>query len=83
MRNVENPSRRIKHPRLKTVSCYWRIRVDATMEEQTFWSWEECVTWAAKVKHTFGDWGMTFTAIEVTERECHIVRPRWGEKGIL
>ena len=71
----------MKRPRLKTISQYWRIRVDATMEEQTFCTFDECVTWAAKVKHTFGDWAMTFTAIEVTERECHIAKPPRGGKG--
>lgn len=71
----------MKLPRLKTISRYWRIRVDATMEEQTFGSFAECIEWAEKVKHTFGDWAMTFTLIEVTERECHIAKPPGGKRG--
>ena len=62
----------MKRPKLKTTSRYWRVRVDATMEEKDFARFEDCVGWAITVKNTFMDETLTFTVTQITERSCQL-----------
>lgn len=57
---------------LEMISRYWRVRVEATCEEQVFDTLHDAREFAARVRHTFSDPTMMITAIRVTEKSMAI-----------
>jgi hypothetical protein len=53
-------------------SAFWRVRVDATQEEQVFDTYGELVEWCEGCRRTFMDSSMTFTATYVQERSGRV-----------
>ena len=53
-------------------SYYYRVVVDATMEEQIFTTLTECKKWALKVQRTFDNNEMTFTVYKCREWQTHL-----------
>ena len=63
-------------------SVYFSIRCNETHEERDFSSECECVEWATKVAHTFGQ-KMSFTVTKVVESECEIWANSNAEYGMV